>query len=322
MKDIYTKTVHDNIDFVKNLNNKNTDLNEHTFINNKNDMDNNVNDYYINNLKFRDRIDWEKEKPAEIVALGCSNTYGIGVPQEYTWPSIVESMTKKTVANLGICGASSEKMLESFLLYLDNVGNPKYVIACFPDYLRYSHIVDGIFYSVNDKYGNREEAFKTMTHIRSSDHYTGEIYIKDKIIKLPVDPRYIIPTQESLKQYISSIYIIEKVCKFLNIKFYWGTWSSETQEMFINNFFLEKDFCLDIKNHVEKIKSGIMVAKPNARSTYEVLDKCKLTHSISKENFTKYQDNMWKIASDKAHNGIHWHCHTAESFVEKMEEAT
>jgi hypothetical protein len=319
MKNTLIKTVNEDIGFAKALNNKHTIFNSFLkIIDNKIDMDKNVNDYYINNLQFRDKVDWEKGKPAKIIALGCSNTYGIGVPQEYTWPSIVESITKKTVANLGTLGASAEKILESFLLYLDTVGNPEYVLACFPEYLRYSHILDGIFYSIPSNYGNRTEAFQAISNIRSSDHYTGEIHIRDKIVKLPADPRYIIPAQESLRQYINSIYIIEKICKFLNIKFYWGTWSIETQNMFLDNFFLNEDFCLNIENHVEKIKSGISSGENFEKPFYSILVKCQLTHSISEENFKKYQNGMWKIGSDEQHLGIHWQYHTAESFIEKI----
>jgi hypothetical protein len=46
---------------------------------------------------------------------------------------------------------------------------------------------------------------------------------------------------------------------------------------------------------------------------------------LNEYNFIDNQsdiDNVWKIVSDKTHNSIHWHYHTAESFVEKMEEST
>jgi hypothetical protein len=319
MKNIHINNLYESMDFVKDLYSTKKSFNGFlNIINNKSYIDNNTNDYYFNSLSFRDKVEWQKGKPAEILALGCSHTFGVGVPQKYTWPSIVESITKKTVANLGICGASAEQMLESFLLYLDTVGNPTYVLACFPDYLRYSHVVDGTFYSINNKYVHNNKPFKTMSHIRSSDHYTGEIYIKDKIFKLPADPRYIIPTQESLSQYISSIYIIEKICKFLNIEFYWGTWSKETQDMFTNSFFLDKNFCLDIKHHVEKIQSDAMISDTKEFKHRLALSYCKSDHSINKEDLIKYKHNMWKLGSDQAHNGIHWHYHTAENFIEKI----
>jgi len=304
------------IDFAKNIQVKDIVLQHSHLKNNRTILDNYTNDYYINNFNFRDNVDWEIGKPSEIIALGCSHTYGIGVPQEYNWPSILKSKTNKSLANLGICGASAASLLNVFLFYLDRVGIPKYAIACVPNYLRYNHIADGNFYSSRK---GQTLAEKVVTHLRTADYDTGESHVEDKIIKLPVDPRYLISPEESLNQYISSIYIIEKVCKFLNIKFYWGTWSGPTQEIFEKNLFLEKEFCLDRKNYVEGINIDISLNK-SPKEIFEARKLgCNSDHEMNKEDFIKYQ-SMWSLASDANHLGIHWQYHTAESFIKKIGE--
>jgi len=306
-----------NINFAKNIQVKDVVL-EHSHIEkNRTILDNYTNEYYTNNFHFRDTVNWESGKPSDIIALGCSHTYGIGVPQDYNWPSIIKLKTNKSLANLGICGASAASVLNSFLLYLDRVGMPKYAIACFPDYLRYSHISDGKFYSFS--YKEQKFAQKVVTHVRTADYITGESHVEDKIIKLPMDPKYVIPAEESLSQYISSIYTIEKVCKFLNIKFYWGTWSGFTQEMFEQNLFLEEEFCLDKNNYINGIDIDISLDK----SPEEIVQArglgCKSDHGMNKEDFEKYKD-MWGVASDHNHLGIHWQHHTAENFIKKIGE--
>jgi len=319
MKNIPINTIYDNLSFAKDLYNKElfgpSDLN---VTNNKTNLDNYVNDYYLNSLKFRDTRDWELGKPAEILALGCSHSYGLGVPQQYNWPSIVESRTGKTVANLSMCGASAETMLQSFLLYLDNVGNPEYVFACFPTHSRYTHIVEGMFYHVGQSVDKETKSKKTISILRTSDHQTGEVNIQDKIFKFPGDPKYLIPTQEAVNQYISSIYMIEKICKFLNIKFYWGTWFVRTQEIFTRNLFLQENFCLDKNNHIKEISSNSTMYEYFDDQNFYREKKCRLTHSMDSDDFEKYKDNMWRVGSDGSHLGIHWQYHTAESFIEKI----
>jgi hypothetical protein len=310
MKNKNTKTVFDNVDFAFSLYNIEMIANKIDLINNKTHLDKHVNTYHVNSLNFRDIKEWVHEKPSDVVALGCSNTYGIGVPQEYTWPSIVESTTGMSVSNLGICGASAEKLLEAFLVYLDRVGNPKYVFACFPDYLRYSQIIEGKFYSFPwPKHNNKSE--KIITHLKTANHITGDMSINNSIIKFPELAQYIIPFQESLNQFISSIYVIEKICKLLDIKFYWGSWSEFTQNIFKQNFFLEESFCLSRKNYVEGIRS-------DALETLSLNDSenftCSSEHSLNK----KYKDSMWDVASDNNHFGIHWQYHTAESFIKNI----
>ena len=93
-----------NINFAKNIQVKDVVL-EHSHIEkNRTILDNYTNDYYTNNFHFRDTVNWESGKPSDIIALGCSHTYGIGVPQDYNWPSIIKLKTNKSLANLGICG--------------------------------------------------------------------------------------------------------------------------------------------------------------------------------------------------------------------------
>jgi hypothetical protein len=305
-----------NINFAKDIQVKDIVLQRHHLEGNRTILDNYINDYYTNNFHFRDTDDWESGKPSDIVALGCSHTYGIGVPQDYNWPSIVKLKTNKSLANLGICGASAASVLNSFLLYLDRVGVPKYVIGCFPDYLRYSHISDGRFYYF---YKGQTVAQKVVTHVRTADYITGASHVEDKIIKLPTDPKYVISAEESLSQYISSIYTIEKVCKFLNIKFYWGTWSGFTQEMFEKNLFLEEEFCLDKNNYVKDIDIDISLDGNTEEISQARGLGCKSDHEMSKEDFEKYKD-MWGVASDQNHLGIHWQHHTAENFIKKIGE--
>ncbi len=305
-----------NTNFAKNIQFKDVVLEHNHLEKNRTILDNYTNDYYINNFNFRDVVDWESGKPSDIVALGCSHTYGIGVPQGYNWPSIIKLKTNKSLANLGVCGASAASILSSFLFYLDRVGIPKYVVGCFPDYLRYSHISDGKFYS---SYKGQTFAQKVVTHVRTADYITGNLHIEDKIIKLPLDPKYVIPAEESLSQYIHSIYTIEKVCKLLNIKFYWGTWSGFTQEMFAKNLFLEEEFCLDANNYVNDIKIDISLNKSLKEIFEERKLGCNSNHEMNQEDFIKYE-SMWDLASDENHLGIHWQYHTAESFIKKIGE--
>jgi hypothetical protein len=312
MKNTHIDTIDNTINFAKNLHNNIFD--DLLITNNKTDIDNRINDYYLNNQNFRDKKEWVDGDPAEILALGCSNTYGLGIPQEYNWPSIIESKTRKTVANLGICGASAESNLNSFLLYLDRVGKPKYVMACFADYLRYSHIVDGKFYNFEGP-----EARKVVSFLRTADYITGEINVNSKIIKLPGDARDLIPAQESLHQYISSIYIIEKICKFLDIKFYWGTWSETTQNIFTKNLFLEEEFYLDKNNNIGNIPLSIMTKKNSNYPSCHKEDQDLVINLIDKIDISKHEGGMWFVGSDGSHLGIHSHYHIAESFIEKIE---
>ena len=134
---------------------------------------------------------------------------------------------------------------------------------------------------------------------------------------MPSDPRYLISSEESLSQYISSIYIIEKLCKFLDIKFYWSTWHDSTRGIFLEKLFLQEEFCLNKDNFIETITSGFLANSFLDPLGYLVEQECDSNHEMNIEDYEKYKE-MWKVGSDKNHLGIHWQHHAAESFIKKI----
>jgi hypothetical protein len=65
--------------------------------------------YIISNKGFRTYdFDTVKDKTIDI-ALGCSQTFGEGIPVDLIWPSLIEQhTTSRPVLNLGRSGASSD----------------------------------------------------------------------------------------------------------------------------------------------------------------------------------------------------------------------
>jgi hypothetical protein len=267
-------------------------------------LDFNKNIYKINNFGFRDEKDLIPGNPAEILAFGCSQTYGVGLPQNYIWPVLLEKEIQKTVANLGMSGAGAKTIFEVMMYYIKYIGKPKMVIAMFPDCFRYLHVRDKDFYTVtNNNYPMFPESPQlSVTYIRTADYDTGELYMKDKFIKLPCDPGYVIPPQESIKQFFSSVYMMETVCNLLNIKFYWGTYYGYNNTLLFE-MLKNKRFQLDISNYIDKIYS----------ISSDWLSKSNKLLDIE----PSYQ-SMIKLAADKQHLGIQWHVYVVEKIMEHL----
>jgi len=62
--------------------------------------------YNINKYGFRSDEFTEKECRESITFIGCSNTFGIGIPKEHTWTSILAKELNLKEINLGIPGGS------------------------------------------------------------------------------------------------------------------------------------------------------------------------------------------------------------------------
>ena len=101
------------------------------------------NDYKINELGFRGNL----KKNAEVLAVGCSYTFGVGVPETGTWPSILSSEINKNVLNLGVPGTTIKKISELIIRYVSKYDKPKTIFALFPPLFRTTLIEDIQFYS-------------------------------------------------------------------------------------------------------------------------------------------------------------------------------
>lgn len=93
----------------------------------------NRNIYGFRSAEFRNYTD--------LVTLGCSNTYGVGLPVEYTWPSIVaKHLQARTHANLGLPGCSIFTQVRLLANFINKYGRPKIVLATFPNHQRYEYV--------------------------------------------------------------------------------------------------------------------------------------------------------------------------------------
>jgi len=103
--------------------------------------------YSFNINNFRSK---EFHEDTNIVALGCSHTLGVGVPENFIWPSVVKELTGiDDVVNLGKPGASIALQIRMLATYIRTYGAPKMVLCNFPEITRYQYttesgeIVDG-----------------------------------------------------------------------------------------------------------------------------------------------------------------------------------
>lgn len=181
--------------------------------------------------KERDDVsyDWSKEclrtvnletKP-NIITLGCSLTFGLGLPVEKVWPSILEKKLKNignyTVGNISYNGASTAKLVSSFFGMIRQFNYlPEYVICNFPNFERAyfptpENIHGDIFWHKNTKKDSGKFPFKWET---------------------------ILPEQWIGLQSLDHIKMLETFCKFTGIKLIWSTWSVKAKNE-IEDFLLD-----------------------------------------------------------------------------------
>jgi hypothetical protein len=253
-------------------------------------------EYRTNNFGFRDQ-NWRKA--SEIIAVGCSNTYGIGIPSEWTWPKILEKMTENTVNNLSKPGASINDLVLQLFAYFKKFGHPKIILCLFPDPFRIKipvnkNLAVTKMQNENSPYGMLHSRADSINGYKNLPQYSKKPHYYENLI----------PMEVPLAFSMQSIHILEQYCNTNNIKLIWSSWYMDMQNVLtqikdlpFNNFYSNNEFMVD-----NKIKMNTECHKNYADLPWE------------------YFDGGLDIEDDasQAHPGIHRHIHIAEAFYEEI----
>jgi hypothetical protein len=249
--------------------------------------------YRHNNFGYRSDF-WDGSH--QILALGCSNTYGAGIPEEGRWTDILQELSNKKVANLSCMGQSINFLISQAFAYFKTFGNPEYVVCLLPDPLRIYLPTNG---KLLDSKNNNGQLMKVI--YVNSNEYSED---KPKYLKKPYYYEDVLPVDVSLFFSMQSIHALEQYCNSHKIKLIWSSWETHFQDFIstlsdisLNNF---------IKDDSLKIIDSYLDAE------------CHLNY---KEKFDYYfvhgRDDE---PVSRMHPGVHKNIHVAECFYEEFKK--
>jgi hypothetical protein len=170
----------------------------------------------------------------DVLTVGCSFTFGTGLPFEYTWSQQLQKMLpSKKIATIAWPGLSIQKLISYIFKYFKKIGNPKMIICNFPDFYRFLFL------------------YKPLNII--AGHYANIFenpFVTKKEIK---EIKYDCPSPQ-WGFYINYEYILmlEQYCESNNIKLIWSTWAPENYkgeyEIDSTYLFEDIDFQSNLKN--------------------------------------------------------------------------
>jgi hypothetical protein len=180
-----------------------------------------INTYEINSIGCRGEV----YENSDIIASGCSVTFGLGVPEEGRWTNLLSKKIDKSITNLASPGASVESICFDIIQYCSNTKMPKAIFCFFPDFFRSNVIVDKEFYKSKVNRGDMgtkdilEQIFCNPTIMQRKRSIFMEVE-DQKYIEDSTSPHQLI--LDSIK----FIYILESFCLSNNIDLYWSTWNT------------------------------------------------------------------------------------------------
>jgi len=167
------------------------------------------------------RIDKDK---TNVLFAGCSETFGLGLPLEETWPAITYDLMKSKhpdinfgpYQSLSFIGGSIEKIVNNIFKYCYAFGNPNIIYLLAPDIDR--QIGYG-FLDYPSAKQNNEIMFLDIVNMRN-------VKIED-IENIKV--KQVMSAEATILKAVSVLRMLEIFCISNNIELIWNTWGPEDE---------------------------------------------------------------------------------------------
>lgn len=248
----------------------------------------------------------EFEKNNKVLILGCSQTYGLGIPKGLIWTDFFCDSVKESCSILAYPGDSIGGQVYKTFRYFEEVGHPETIIGVFPLYrLETVNILDK-FQSSN---------------IESDKKKLDMAYLKNerllKFHKAPYDPVSVIPQEFSIFYNFMFLSMLEQYCSANNINFMWTLYENADIEQYLydnkmlnvlKNYFHTSDILNDFK-YLYQNQTKIKVPE-NHETCHKEFEDHPLFYWAS-----DYVDGI-----NYGHWGIHVHQHMAEKVIRAYKE--
>jgi hypothetical protein len=212
--------------------------------------------YHINENGFRISNRNYIELENIIACFGCSNTFGIGIKWEETWPYLLNQKLGDNflVKNYGVSGASNDMIARLICNYLSK-HKPKAICCFFPEIFRIELIESERNYMINFA-----DHFYKMLVV---DKKYKELNITREFIRFFKAYQSVFTENNCIYNFIKNYKLIESTCKANNVDLYWC--SSTILELNMKDEKLKNVFRMD--NHVA-IDESMLSIKELARDNH------------------------------------------------------
>ena len=263
--------------------------------------------YSINEFGYRSLDEFQKN--VDLLALGCSNTWGHGLPIESTWPEMLRSENIKTINSIASNGDSAMGQVIKFFQYVKMFGNPKNVVAVFPSSRMEFPLEDGRWHISNKE--------KTYTLINDD---VASIVLSDphdenfkEYLTAPYDPNDLL-TKDVTRYFTHTfIDILETYCEMFGINFKYTIWEREYR------VFEEDDYVNSLLEYMEKTKPNFFTwYYPRETRYITEYEKSLECHSEHKDHPQFYKASDFIEGRKIGHFGMHSNLHLAEAIKKAL----
>jgi hypothetical protein len=178
-------------------------------------------DYNYNDDFFRcDNFTADHSNEKHILFAGCSQTEGVGAPQETVWTKILlNNLNKKNNTNngfysIGKSGYGWQKVITTYMIYIEKYGAPEYMFVLLPNL--------GRFYD----WDQENEKYVYVQRYPNGGGVSTDQLDESKVpdFLLIEKPFTLLEHRKCFIDFAISWKLFEKFCESMGTKLLWGSW--------------------------------------------------------------------------------------------------
>lgn len=281
-----------------------------------------VTEYRHNSYGFRGE---EFPGQVDLITGGCSQTVGIGVPEEATWHESLAQRLGVSHVNIAAAGWSIPQLVESIMWYIKKYGKPKTIVLLVPDFARGFGV-----YNKNvlrdPKVGHMHETSGSPVYLSKYDVNAADTY--PNISKRPHIPTDIFPPEFTVYFSARALASFIEYCRVGEIELVWGSWNNPIAtiyEILDDIKAIAED--LDVRQEVREaalreVDNGLIdtdgfvdIDLSTWNDTHIKKLKMMSCHQDIKQKYSKWFDVG---LDEQEHYGAHAHAHVADAFFDKL----
>jgi hypothetical protein len=274
--------------------------------------------YRLNSYGFRGD---EITSDTDVLFAGCSHTFGVGLPEHYSWPSLVGDSLNTKSLNMGYPGASTTSIVNNIFAYCREFGNPKLIVCYFPDVTRIIFPISKNFIQTDRT--NKKAKYASYNYL---DHeYLRQEYNVPVFSKKPHSLKDVIPEDVPYWMAMQSINMLEQYCDQAGIKLVWSTWEKPVYRAIEkmnkkDNSYFKYAKNISIFNWINTNKSSLY-----HKDEISTNDLCHQGRNDACENILNCHEDLkqenpdiFDVGTDDWHWGTHRHRHIADAFLQEI----
>lgn len=280
----------------------------------------------INNEGFRSD---DFAPNVDLLLSGCSQTYGMGLPEKYIFADIIKRTLGITINNLGAPGASWTMIVDNIFAYFKKYGHPKKLVVVFPNTERLrTPINKNILITEYWTERDREKEISTWECLGSE--YLQVTYLSQfpgpRYSKRPHIAKDVFPHDFTYYTAIQSLNRLEQYCEMAEIPFKWTTWDFNTGRSIEKMRAVDPSYFkgyFDLKMDHWCHPSIIQIPDNYHPHRLDATDPCveeKPCPNVVQCHLELKEENelCFHIAYDSGHWGSHRHAHIADTIIEQI----